>query len=179
MLINDVYRIIEAQNGSLQSTLATTLGVQGLYMDWLDRKKGTTLYEKIETILNQWKDHKNETVGDRRSLIHYLKDNQKANSCQRLIKMLESKKLTIKDNQKDEWDLVKGITYEIAEGQLARGFDFVNALARTLGVSGLYMDWLGTNCGVELFTKVSEILDLWRDEKNIAEGIREDLIRAL
>ena len=44
-----------------------------------------------------------------------------------------------------EWDKIVGITYEVTQKQLARGYAFQHTLANTLEVGGVYQVSMSTN----------------------------------
>jgi len=66
-----------------EATLAKVLNVNGLYKNWLGSgtNGGSTLYEKIDVILDLWKNQKNGADENAGYLIEYLKEHDKAKSC--------------------------------------------------------------------------------------------------
>jgi len=98
-IINSVYHGVLSSDSGFISTLARTLDVYALFQNWLSNNNGPTLYEKVESILNLWKDQKNNAVGDITALIQFLRTHQKAHSCEDLILRLEHYLTQYQDHQ--------------------------------------------------------------------------------
>jgi len=111
-IVETTFKIAETMIGrgkTYDLTIAKTLKIAGRYQDWLDtgRNEKRDLYDKVEELLNTWKDIQDDVSNLREKLIATLQKNQKVNSCQALItELLQERNIyeTPRDGSLQQWD---------------------------------------------------------------------------
>lgn len=93
-IVETTFKITETMFGrgkTYDLSIAKALNIAGRYQDWLDndRNKRRDLYDKVEELLNTWKDVQDDVSNIRERLIATLQNNQNFESCQVLITELK------------------------------------------------------------------------------------------
>jgi len=91
-IVKVTYDVVDNNQGTMnETTLARVLRVNGVYANWLSTNGRSSLYEKVDAILDLWKNQKNKAEENAWDLIRYLKEHDTAQSCTAVTNKLEKR----------------------------------------------------------------------------------------